>query len=236
MRRPRTSNTLCICISLSANRISDSAQGWVRSQGGDVAIVPSGLGNDAWLAYSVSKSTKTPARTEPFVVLSDPAFRVAESEKECSQVSADEIHVPRSWCPELVFSTLVGEFCLMVVAPRDERVWVSIDFRGVRPIYYTELNGYLFISTDICAMTFLPGIELNLNYTYVLAYLSTVLPKQAPSSYQLTPFEGIKALVPGTALEVVSRSVRTKTISVWKEADCILPTNPKDLSRKMLSD
>ena len=236
MRRPRASNTLCICISLSTNRISDSAQEWVRSQGGDITIVPNESGNDVWLAYSESKSTKVSSRTEPFVVLSDPAFRMVESEKECSQVSADEICVPRSWCPELVFSTLVGEFCLMVVDPRNERVWISLDFRGVRSVYYAELNGYLYISTDMYAMTVLPEIELSLNYTYVLAYLSTVLSKQAPGSYQLTPFERIKSLVPGTALEVVSRSVRTTTIDIWETGDCILPNNNKDLLRGMLSD
>lgn len=236
MKRPRSSNTLCVCISLSTDRISDSAQEWVRSQGGDVAIVPSGSGNDAWLAYSEPKSTMIPSRMEPFVVLSDPAFRIAESEKECSQVSADEIRVPPNWCPELVFSDLFGEFCLMVVDPRNERVWVSLDFRGVRPAYYAELNGYLFISTNICAMKALPGIELSLNYTYVLTYLSTVLPKQAPGSYQLTPFEGINALVPGTALEVDSQSVGTTTIGKWKTADSILPTNTKDLLRNILSD
>lgn len=94
MRRPRTSNRLCVCVSLSTKPISDSAQEWVRSQGGDVTIVPSGSGNDAWLAYSESKSTTTPSRTEPFVVLSDPAFRITESEKKCSSVSADEIRLP----------------------------------------------------------------------------------------------------------------------------------------------
>ena len=46
----------------------------------------------------------------------------------------------------------------------------------------------------------------------------------------------LNALVPGTALEVVSQSMRTTTIGRWKVADCILPANPKELLKEILSE
>jgi asparagine synthase (glutamine-hydrolysing) len=95
------------------------------------------------------------------------------------------------------FRRLRGMFAAALWSERDRRLVLVRDRLGIKPLYYTLLNGDLHFASELKALFEHPGVSRRLDNKAIGFYLSL---NYVPSPFTLV--EGIRKLDPGTWLEV----------------------------------
>lgn len=107
------------------------------------------------------------------------------------------------------FGRIVGDWAMCVWEPRTRRLMLSCDFIGVRPLYYCRLNNALLWCSDLSALVRGADISLHVCDLYIAEYLEA-LPRP-----DLTPYEEIRAVAPGTWLEISERDSGAHQYWTW---------------------
>jgi asparagine synthase (glutamine-hydrolysing) len=90
---------------------------------------------------------------------------------------------------------LNGMFAIAIWDSRDQTVLVYRDRFGVKPLFYSQLNGSLIFGSEIKALRVHPAIGRELDYEAISHYLSL---RNVPAPY--TIYRDIRALLPGQML------------------------------------
>lgn len=76
-----------------------------------------------------------------------------------------------------------GAFSLAFWNGAEERLVLAGDPLGLRTVFHTRIDGALTFSTSLRALLALPGVERNLDETYLAAFLSDVVPEPDATLY-----------------------------------------------------
>ncbi len=91
---------------------------------------------------------------------------------------------------------LRGEFAFALHDRRNERFYLVRDRFGIKPLYYTEVDGGLIFGSEAKSLFCHPGLSPRLDRRYLYHFLCGILPPDG------TAFEGIKQVSPGCFLKV----------------------------------
>ena len=89
-----------------------------------------------------------------------------------------------------------GMFAIALWDNNDERLLLFRDRMGVKPLFYSSINGRLVFSSEIKAILLHPDYSKEVNAEAIFHYFSF---KNIPSP--LTAFQGIFCLLPGEVIE-----------------------------------
>ena len=112
------------------------------------------------------------------------------------------------WGKEVVHK-LLGMFALAIYDSRKNEMFIARDRIGVKPLYYTFVEGTFLFASEIKGILQFPGISREMDeesFYHYLTYLVTPAPK--------TLFKGIYKLEPGT-WGVINSSGNFKTHRYW---------------------
>ena len=110
----------------------------------------------------------------------------------------------RETVPELLFDhpeQLRGDFAMAVADLQGERLVLSRDPLGTRPLYYIETSGLLAFATEMKALKALPDFVAEMDETWIADNISTV-----QSEKWRTPYTSIRRVLPGCRLLVTDSS------------------------------
>lgn len=110
---------------------------------------------------------------------------------------------------EGVVDKLLGMFALAIYDSRKNELFVARDRIGVKPLYYTFVNGTFLFASEIKSILQYPGVPREMDKESLYHYL-TYLVTPAP----MTLFEGIYKLEPGT-WGVLNSSGNLTTHKFW---------------------
>lgn len=111
------------------------------------------------------------------------------------------VHAYEEWGDQCV-QHLRGMFGFAIWDSRKRRLLVARDRLGIKPLYYTQVNGTLVYGSEIKSILLHPAIEPQIDYTALGHYLRL---KYVPAP--LTLFKGIGSLPPGHLLVCDSNGV-----------------------------
>lgn len=99
-------------------------------------------------------------------------------------------------------SRLNGQFAFAIWETKKEELFLARDRVGIRPLFYTSLNGSFSFASEMKALFQIPGISARPDYRslrQIFAFWSTIAPS--------TPFEGIMELPPGSYMKVTRNGI-----------------------------
>jgi asparagine synthase (glutamine-hydrolysing) len=117
------------------------------------------------------------------------------------------IHLFEELGPECLHQ-LRGMFAFAIWDNRERELFIARDRLGIKPLYYTEIEGSLIFASEIKALLDHPAVGANLDYRSLSQYLSL---KYVPAPN--TMFAGIRSLEPGHSLYV--RNGQAETSRYW---------------------
>ena len=85
-----------------------------------------------------------------------------------------------------------GMFAFAIWDSKKEELFIARDRLGIKPLYYTEVDGVLVFGSEIKSLLAYPGVEASLNYSVLDQYFTF---RYTPANE--TIFEGIYKLAPG---------------------------------------
>lgn len=103
---------------------------------------------------------------------------------------------------------LRGMFAFAIWDKKERELFIARDRLGIKPLYYTEIEGSLIFASEIKALLDHPAVGANLDYRSLSQYLSL---KYVPAPN--TMFAGIRSLEPGHSLYV--RNGQTEISRYW---------------------
>ena len=119
------------------------------------------------------------------------------------------VHLYEEFGAECV-SRLRGMFALAVWDSRRQSLFIARDRLGIKPLYYTEVNGRLLFASELKCLLELPEVQRDLNWGSV-NYLFTTL--CTPNSESI--IAGVHKLPPGHSLTLRADGTR-KLVRYWE--------------------
>ncbi|MGZ8848015.1 MAG: asparagine synthase (glutamine-hydrolyzing) [Pyrinomonadaceae bacterium] len=116
---------------------------------------------------------------------------------------------------------LNGMFAIAIWDTRDQTLLVYRDRYGVKPLFYSALNGSLIFGSEIKTVRAHPAVGKELDYQALSHYLSL---RNVPAPF--TIFQDIRALLPGQML--TWNSNRGVQVSRWYELPTAIKWNDDD--------
>jgi asparagine synthase (glutamine-hydrolysing) len=101
------------------------------------------------------------------------------------------LHAYEAWGAAFA-SRLNGMWALAILDVRNQRVFLSRDRTGIKPLYYAVSEGALYFASEIKALLAVPGLDRGPNERSVARFLTT----GAADDSEETFFEGIRAFPP----------------------------------------
>ena len=92
------------------------------------------------------------------------------------------------------FRRLIGDWSIAIWSPRDRALHLARDYMGVRPFYYCACGRSVMWSSNLGELAIRSGRVDALSARFVSAFLAQRF------SSELTPYEGIKGVPPGTCV------------------------------------
>ena len=108
---------------------------------------------------------------------------------------------------------LNGQFAIAIWNKKSEELFLARDRVGIRPLFYTDVNGAFVFASEIKAFLEYPEIQLNLS-PKVLAQYFTFWTSLTPN----TAFENVFEVPPGTYMIINSKGITKKTY--WELPVC----------------
>ncbi len=106
----------------------------------------------------------------------------------------------------------IGMFAFAVYDKRYNKAYIVRDRLGIKPLYYTRINGRITFSSEIKSILALEDVNKRLNKDAVVSYLSYRYP-----ILDDTFFENIYSLPPGHFMEIQKGAI--KTVKYWDPVD-----------------
>lgn len=103
---------------------------------------------------------------------------------------------------------VIGDFALSLWDPGTRTLLLARDLAGPRPLFYFADDARVIWSSELSLILDLAGIELGINEEYVACYLT------GDPERDLTPYKGIYAVPPGSAVVVHNEHVSIRRF--WK--------------------
>jgi asparagine synthase (glutamine-hydrolysing) len=100
---------------------------------------------------------------------------------------------------------LRGMFAMAIWDEKRRRLFLARDRLGIKPLYYTVINGTFVFGSEIKALTAYPEVKREVDNEALYHYLTFMVPP-AP----LTMFRGIRKLPAGCAMVVDANGMRSK--------------------------
>ena len=97
---------------------------------------------------------------------------------------------------EKLVTKLRGMFAIVIYDKSDDKIVAFRDYFGIKPLYYMDMDGELYFSSEIKALK-----EINKNIQYKSNLLGEYATFQYIPSNNATIFDEIKSLPPGSLLE-----------------------------------
>ncbi|NEU10011.1 asparagine synthase (glutamine-hydrolyzing) [Flavihumibacter sp. R14] len=97
---------------------------------------------------------------------------------------------------------LNGQFAIAIWDEKKNELFIARDRVGIRPIFYTRINGFFVFGSEIKALSEFPGVEFKIcpeSLSQVFTLWTTISPK--------TAFENIFEVPPGHFLTVNSKGI-----------------------------
>ncbi len=104
------------------------------------------------------------------------------------------------------FNRFNGMFAFTLWDGRRRTLIAARDRFGIKPLYVSEVDGNHVFASEIKAILAFPGADRGLNHERVVAFLAHCLVDHDEE----TLFAGVRALAPGTYLEIKDGQVRTE--------------------------
>ncbi len=101
-----------------------------------------------------------------------------------------------------------GEFGLLYFNWRNLSLFVAVDHRSTSYLYHCRDGNAIYISSDLGHILQRPGNSFALDERFIALYLTTIYHRQSPSSFRITPYVGVEAIVPGYSLLVSLNCVK----------------------------
>ena len=108
---------------------------------------------------------------------------------------------------------LNGQYAIAIWDKKNEELFLARDRVGIRPLFYTNVNGAIVFGSEIKAFLEYPGMELKLS-PKVLAQYFTFWTSLTPN----TAFENVFEVPPGTYMIINSKGITKKTY--WELPVC----------------
>ena len=101
------------------------------------------------------------------------------------------------------FAKLLGDWALTIWKPSEQTLFLARDFIGTRHLYYCVGQDHVAWSSVLDPLIVLAGCSFQLDEEYVAGWLSDF-----PAAH-LTPFVGIRAVLPANYVHIRNGTVRT---------------------------
>lgn len=118
------------------------------------------------------------------------------------------LHLYREYGSEFL-NKLNGQFAFAIWDEKKNELFIARDRVGIRPIFYTKINGYFVFASEIKALSEFPGLELRIS-PHALSQVFTFWTTMSPN----TIFENIFEVQPGHYMVVTNEGVIEK--SYWE--------------------
>jgi asparagine synthase (glutamine-hydrolysing) len=131
------------------------------------------------------------------------------------------LHLYEEYGPEFLIK-LNGQFAIAIWDEKTKELFIARDRVGIRPIFYTKINGCFVFASEVKAFLEFPGFEFNISpqaLAQVFTFWTTVSPN--------TVFQDIYEVQPGSFLIVSSKGIEER--SYW---ELPLPKNNGTNKRK----
>lgn len=162
-----------------------------------------------------------------WIVFNGEIYNHAELRRELVQAGVREwrtdhsdteviLHAYEKWGIECL-KRFRGMFAFALWDARREQLWLVRDRIGVKPLYYSIVQGRVLFASEIKAILALPDVQRKVDHEALFHYLS-FLTSPAP----LTLFDGIYKLPPATSL-CISRDGRMRQDRYWDVWDNVIP-------------
>jgi asparagine synthase (glutamine-hydrolysing) len=112
----------------------------------------------------------------------------------------------RKWGLSLL-SLLIGDFTVVLWDPVDRTLLLARDAFGTRRLFYHLSSAVLVWCSELAPLASLPGIDVTIDDNYIAGHL---IRTHDPT---LTPYQGIRAVAPGTA--VIARRGGVESHRFW---------------------
>lgn len=110
-----------------------------------------------------------------------------------------------------IFRDLIGDWSLSVVHHYERRLLLAVDFLGSRPLYYLRTDRYVAWSSVLEPLVALSPAKFNLSEDYAAGWLYGF-----PSA-ELTPYREIRAVPPGSWVELNRASEKVQSYWEFRE-------------------
>lgn len=116
------------------------------------------------------------------------------------------------WGIEAALKKLAGMFAIALWDSRERVLHLARDRLGEKPLYLTEIGGYLYFASELRVFSGLPGFVRNLDPSVMAAYL-----RDGYVPERVSPYRGVVKLPPATFLSVpAGRGMRLGSdVSAW---------------------
>ncbi len=101
-----------------------------------------------------------------------------------------------------------GEFGLLYFNWRSLSLFAAVDHRSTSYLYHCSDANAIYISSELGHILQRPGNPFALDERFIALYLTTIYHRQSPSSFRITPYVGVEAIVPGHSLLVSQNCVK----------------------------
>jgi asparagine synthase (glutamine-hydrolysing) len=118
------------------------------------------------------------------------------------------LHLYEEYGPEFL-KKLNGQFAIAIWDEKKNELFIARDRVGIRPIFYTRINGYFVFGSEVKALLEFPGLELNISpqaISQIFTFWTTITPN--------TVFQKIFEVPPGHFFIVNSKGIQEK--SYWE--------------------
>ena len=135
--------------------------------------------------------------------------RDLESEGVCfvsgtdAEVVLQALHL---WSPEKAIPRFDGMFALAYFDKRSETLWLARDRAGIKPLYMVETNGTIAFASEMKSLFQHPLISCQPDKHALTTHLM-----YGRLDGNWTPFEGVRAVLPGRLIEVREGDVQEST-------------------------
>jgi asparagine synthase (glutamine-hydrolysing) len=105
----------------------------------------------------------------------------------------------RRW-GEALPEQLVGDFALVILDPRQQRLFLARDPLGVKPLYYVQSGDRFAFASSVAALRRLEGLDLTPDTEWMARYLLFQHVMNLPEQGARTGYREVLKLLPGHAL------------------------------------
>ncbi|GHE04526.1 hypothetical protein U879_03500 [Defluviimonas sp. 20V17] len=142
------------------------------------------------------------------------------------------VHGFEEWGMEGLLSRLYGDFAIVIYSAREDKLYLARDRAGVKPLYFSAVDGQFIFASEIKALLEHPSVERDIDPQAMIHYLS-FMTTPAP----MTMFKGISKLPAGTWMKISGDgSVEHSRYYYSEPGNGIDPSVTKGLSDAALED